>query len=113
MSLVFTIVEGDTSPSLRVRLESPKGVPKNLTGCTVELRLRRKEDPDELTEVFPMAIEGAPTDGVIVYEWQPGQTDNPGKYYAEFPVTFPSGEIQTWPRQGGRVVVIVRDGLLP
>lgn len=78
--LDFTLAEGDTAPVLRMQLllpvdksdpdfwQYPLGRPADLTNATVIVRLRL-EDQSEPAFDKAATIDGDPTQGWIVFEW--------------------------------------------
>lgn len=74
---VFEIKYRDTGRALRVRLTVPdpndatgrRRIPFDLTGATAQKLHVRLNTGDVVTR--DMAVVGAPTDGVLEYQWQP------------------------------------------
>ena len=93
----FYIVQGDTKPALTTTLEHD-GIPQDLTGSTVEFHMSNI-----------VVAEATVTDasaGQVMYQWQPGDTDIPGLYIAEFEVTYPDGTTETFPNIGALKVFV-------
>jgi hypothetical protein len=47
----------------------------------------------------PMTVIDSPA-GIVTYDWQTGDTDVSGVYYAEFEVTYGDGSVETFPNSG-------------
>jgi hypothetical protein len=104
----FTIKEGDTAPALRVQFVHPDGSPVNLTGADVTVVIRPRGGGELLLD-SPASIVGDPLDGNVEYAWQPGDTDSPGAYDAEWPTTWALGGEQTFPTEGYTTIEITAD----
>ena len=64
-------------------------------------------DPDADTPIVDAtATINTPTDGVVRYDWAPDDTTAAGVYLAEWEVTYPNGEIETFPNTSNLVVHI-------
>lgn len=96
----FTISRGDTSPALRYAL-LPDTV--DLTGATVVFNMRGvlSRAPATVARLAPPAVQ---------YAWQAGDTDQPGLYRAEFEITYPGGQVETFPT-GDVLAVHITDDL--
>lgn len=102
---IFTIKQGDTSPALEVVLRDGDGIPVDLTGASVTLRMNRRNADHSITGAPSIPDPGG---GRVVYEWQPGDTDTPGLYAAEFYIEFPDGSDETFPNNTYLTVYIPR-----
>lgn len=102
--LKFTIKRGDTSPALRFAL-LPDNV--SLAGATVRFHMRLRgggtlvDRPAETETVFAPAI--------VAYRWQQGDTDEAGRFEAEFRVTYLDGAVETFPNLGFIEVFVTED----
>lgn len=85
------IKQGDTVPSLRVKLLED-GNPFNLDGYTVTLRMKRTDADSLLVDEASMSIENAPR-GIVTYDWSSSETDTSGTYLIECVVTNGSEQI--------------------
>lgn len=100
----FTIKSGDTQPPLEVALLSNE-LPVDLTSATeVRLHLRATEGGPLLIDAA-MTIVGSAADGVVKYQWVAGDTDVVGLFYAEYVVTWATGE-QTFPDDGYSLIEV-------
>ena len=102
--LKFTIKRGDTSPALRIAL-LPDSV--SLAGATVRFQMRARggatviDRPAEVLTVFEPAV--------VAHLWAPGETDMPGRFEAEFRVTYLDGAVETFPNLGFIEVFVTED----
>lgn len=103
MHNVFVIKRGDTSPSLRYLL--PDAV--SLAGAQVRFQMR-KIDSDTVLDV-PADIENVFEPAIVAHLWASGQTDAPGRFEAEFRVTYMDGTVETFPNRGFITVIIPED----
>ena len=93
----FYIAQNDLLPSLKaILLDTDGKTPIDLTGCDVAFRIQLA---DGTGTVFggDCEIVGDPTEGVVQYDWQAGNTAKDGVYRAEWVVTFLDGKMMTWP----------------
>lgn len=106
---IFTIKCHDTLPAIVTTLNEQSAA-LDLTGCSVSLFLAGILGTDE---TFEFAAEVTDVDtGAVQYQWEPGDTDLPGVYQAEWQVTYDSGDLLTVPNAGYDAVWI-RDDLGP
>lgn len=103
MHNTFVIKQGDTSPSLRYLL--PDAV--SLAGAQVRFQMR-KIDSDTVLDV-PADIENVFEPAIVAHLWASGQTDAPGRYQAEFEITYSDGSVETFPNRGFITVIIPED----
>lgn len=102
--LKFTIKRGDTSPALRFVL-LPESV--SLAGATARFQMRVCggatviDRPAEILTVFEPAV--------VAHFWAPGETDTPGRFEAEFQVTYLDGAVETFPNLGFIEVFVTED----
>lgn len=104
----YFVKRGDDSPAITSTLYDAAGDPVNLTGATVRFFMS-KRGSDSTTVAGNGEIADDETTGVVSYEWQEGDTDDPGDYEAEWEVTFAGGAKQTFPNSGFVRVRILRD----
>lgn len=100
----FVIKSGSTAPALTATLYDGL-VPLNLTGATVQMRMRAVSG-GALVINAPAVITGDPTEGVVVYQWLPADTDDVGEFEVEWEVTFSGGAEQVFPTQGYTTVTV-------
>lgn len=94
----FNIKQGDTSPSLRVKLKNSDQSAADLTGATVRFHMR--EVDATVASVDALATIVNATGGEAQYDWVTGDTNTAGSFYGEFEVTFSDGSIGTYPNDG-------------
>ena len=84
---------GDLQPSLQATLLNPDGTAANLTGATVVFTMSQR---GLVLFSNPATIVNA-ANGVVEYNWQPGNTNYYGSCIGVFAVTYSSGLTQTFP----------------
>lgn len=101
---LFRIKQGDLRPYLKaqlVRLNEDGEVegPQDLTGATIVFTMVNKTTNERKINEAPADIVGDPVEGMVQYEWEPGDTDTVGSFLGEFeasfssePITFPNGK---------------------
>lgn len=100
----FIIKRGDTSPALRFAL-LPDSI--SLAGASVRFQMRLRggatliDRPAEIETVFAPAV--------VAHLWQSGDTDQVGRFEAEFRVTYMDGTVETFPNLGFIEVFITED----
>jgi hypothetical protein len=104
--MAFTIKQNDTSPSLGASLKDAQSASVSLVGATVKLHMNSLEGISKVNQV--MTVTDA-ENGVIQYDWQAGDTDTVGSYYAEFQVTYSDYSVETFPNGGSLSVSVVKE----
>lgn len=106
----FWMRQSDTQTPIEAVLSDRLGV-IDLTGSTISFHMtaRTYEDPAVILDQPATIVNPPGADGLVRYDWQPGDADEEGDFYAEFEVTFPSGDIATFPNNGYLVVRITRE----
>ena len=104
--MAFTIKQNDTSPSLGATLKDAQSTAVSLVGATVKLHMNSLDGVVKVNQT--MTVTDA-ENGVIQYNWQAGDTDTVGAYYAEFQVTYVDGSVETFPNDGNLVVSVVKE----
>lgn len=99
------IKRGDTWPPLTLRVtdgipvgDPPEPGPMDLT-TAAEVRVIIKTEDGPGIALGPATVTDA-AEGKVTYDWQPGDTDDAGKYDAEVEILWSSGGIQTVPSAG-------------
>ena len=100
----FIIKRGDTSPALRYGL-LPDSV--SLLGSSVRFQMRPRGGATCIDRQAEILTTFAPA--VVAHLWATGETDTPGRYEAEFRVTYLDGTIETFPNLGFIEVFITED----
>lgn len=101
--MTFVIKQGDTSPSIKVALTDSDGTAINLTGCSVDFVMKDYNNGVVLNEAMTIVT---PLQGIVQYDWQEGDTDSSGTFYAEFKVTYTNLSVETFPNNSNTTVVI-------
>jgi len=95
---------GDTGPAFQVTLRDGDGTAVDVSGSTILFKMRfvqgRASGVQDTLKVNSAATLVDAANGVVEYQWAAGDTDTPGRYLAEFQVTFGSGVIQSYPNPG-------------
>lgn len=101
----FYIKEDDSAPSVTAQLTHADGSAVDLTNADVEFSMMR---PRGAGVVFTSAasIQDAST-GEVRYDWNDGDTTEPGRYRCEFIVTYSDGRQERFPNYGYHTVVIL------
>lgn len=105
---IHHIRENDTEPDFRTRLTDADGLPVDLSGATVRFHCIEAHNPNTVI------IDGLATPdadqvnnrGWVNYVFNPGDTATPGRHWAEWEVTYPSGGVQTFPTRGHDVLLV-------
>lgn len=84
----FYIKQGDTNPNILVQLQEDDGTVKDLTGDTVQFRMR--EAGGDAWDVESTATLTDSANGEIEYNWSSGDTDTAGYFNAQFRVDYGS-----------------------
>ena len=94
---------GDQEPNLVLRLFKKNNNPEDLSSINDVSVYIAETGFDQLTvdDNTAGAVSVSDADsGEVTYEWQAGDTDNPGTYVGEVGVEFTSGETKTFPSSG-------------
>lgn len=91
----FTMRQGDLEPALRANLVAAGGSIKNLSDAQ-EVRFKMGTSTGVL-KVNKVIIPADAPNGLCVYEWQEGDTDTAGTFFAEFEVINANGKTETFP----------------
>lgn len=104
MSGLFTLKVGDTSPRLDATLADGDDNPIDLTGVAVRFRLRRPRSGDVVIDEFASVVDAE--SGGVRYSWDASDTDEAGRFRAEFVVEYPDETIETFPNDGFHDIVL-------
>lgn len=99
----FTIKKGDRLPKLRATLVDGNSAVINLTGGSVQFRMRARAGGALKVNAAATVVDAV--NGVVEYAWQAIDVDTAGTFDAEFAVTL-SGLVQTVPSSGYVLVII-------
>lgn len=96
--MAIVMKAGDTAPAVRVTLLDAAGDPVNLDDQPdVRFIVATRTQPRTVIVDQPATVHPG---GEVTYAWQPGDTDQPGRYLAEFEVVYSDGTIQSFPTDG-------------
>lgn len=102
----FTIKQGDTKPSLEVRLTDENGEPRRLVDVeTIKFHMRSNDDQELVVDDTAMVV--SEDDGHVVYKWKDGDTSKTGRHSAEFEVHYSGGSVETFPNYESIEVYVV------
>ena len=104
MGDTFYLKASDTAPVLEATLTDASDSPIDLTGASVDFEL--VEPRNGPTAIDAGANVADASGGVVRYPWADGDTDTPGRYRAQFVVTYADGSVETFPNVGYHDVII-------
>ena len=94
---IFYLKQNDTKPSLSANLTQDGSV-VDLTGASVKFHMGSIVDAD--------AVIASAVTGSVRYDWDAADTEEAGRYPAEFQVTFSDEGIETFPNKDTLTIVI-------
>lgn len=94
----FEIKKNTTLAPLDATLISGTGARANLTGCTVQFRMRPVGSSVNLIDEPATIINAA--EGQIRYQWHGTNTSVVGDYEGEFEITYPDTNTRIFPSAG-------------
>jgi hypothetical protein len=103
----FHLSAGDTKPPFHAQLQDADGNPVDISGASVRFVMRAIRGTAPFVAANAV-IDGADA-GLVHYDWQDGDTDEAGGYYADWEVMFISGDIAAFPNDGPMTVAIHDD----
>jgi hypothetical protein len=89
---MFVIKQGDTAPAISGILTTTAV----LTGASAEFIMQ--DDSGDIVIQDTATVYTASNS--VIYQWGAGETDIPGKYKAEFRLTYQDNRIETFPNVG-------------
>lgn len=106
----FVIKQNDLRKDLERQLIVDGAIVDLSTAESVEFHLNSQPETDSNIINKNANIKDA-VNGMVEYEWEEGDTDNPpGTYYFEFQVNWSNGDPQTFPNEGFRTLKIAEEG---
>ncbi|RJQ04806.1 MAG: hypothetical protein C4551_10020 [Bacillota bacterium] len=108
MSEIFYLKQGNLRPSYVVILKDADKNPVNISTATA-VRLHMKTPGGAIKVDAEMINRDDGTEalrGKCEYEWQAGDSDTAGTFYAEVEVTWPDTDPETFPNDGYNIVKI-------
>lgn len=104
MGDTFYLKAADTAPVLEATLEDASGEPIDLTGASVGFAMIEPRNGATVIDAGANVADAA--NGLVRYPWADGDTDTPGRYRAEFVVTYADGTVETFPNAGYHDIII-------
>lgn len=104
MGDTFYLKADDTAPILETVLKDSSGTPIDLTGADV--RFAMLEPRGAVVTIDTGATISDADNGEVRYPWADGDTTTPGRYRAEFVVTYQDGTVETFPNVGYHDIII-------
>jgi hypothetical protein len=104
MSASFILTRGDTAPQLLATLRDAEESPVDIAGADVVFEMAEPRGHESVI-TGPATIVDADT-GQVRYTWDDADTDDPGRYRAQFVVEYPGGTTESFPSDGFHDVVI-------
>jgi hypothetical protein len=101
----YTVKQSDTLPLLQATLYDATGLPINLTGATVKLKVRGVFD--SVLKVNAACTIVNALLGTISYQWTAVDCDTAGEYYLEFEIVFNDLKEVTCPNDGYLLLEVV------
>lgn len=105
MTQTTYLKQNDTSPTLDAILSDAAGDPVNVIGATVRFRMVQVGDTALKIDAPARVVDGGA--GHVRYTLQAGDTDTPGRYKAEFEVTFLDGSVETFTNTPNQLRVVI------
>lgn len=100
----FFIKQHDTGPDMEYVLLDEDGAPIDVTGATVTFHMQDDSGVEKIID--GVVTLTTPASGVVTYEWQDGDTDQSGMFFADFLITFAGGQRRTSPNPGWITVIV-------
>lgn len=101
------LVAGDLEPPVRRQLISRStDLPIDLDGATVRFIMENEAGVKILDASAD--IEAPPGNGMVIYNWESGDTDTPGFFKARFKITFPSTKPYSMPNTDKTIIVDIQ-----
>lgn len=101
IGLVHYMKTNDTEPPLQVQIFNPDGTERDLTGAAVTFVMKRAGATKVDAPMTPVLV----TRGIMEYQWDAGDTDEPEEFQAEVVVN----GIDTYPKDGYITVIFSQD----
>lgn len=102
------IGKGATHPPVELRTEVYASGSGIFAGADVRFRMSTMPGAAVDLEQAATILD---VDGVLGYQWVDGDTVAPGRYYAEFKVTYSDGTARVFPKEGFVRIDIVEQGM--
>lgn len=110
--MAFTIKKGDTLPDIQAALTSgttsATQTAVDLTTATSIILVLKSTSGGQASRKTGSVV-GGPTNGIVKYIWQAGDTATSGVFNAEWEITFSAGRIQSFPNDSYFQIIIFDD----
>ena len=97
--------QNDTSPTLDAILTDANGDVVNVSGASVQFHLQLIGETALKVDAPAVVVNGEA--GHVRYVLQEGDTDTPGRYKAEYEVTFLDGSVETFTNTPTQLRVVI------
>lgn len=97
--------QNDTSPTLDAILTNAAGEVVDVTNASVRFHMQRLGATTLKIDAAATVVDGEA--GHVRYTLQPGDTDTPGSYKAEYEVTFLDGSVETFKNTPDQLRVVI------
>jgi len=98
----FTIKQGNRNPSISAYLDEAAG---DLTSCTVNFHMRSQTTGVLVVDAAAVLVDVSTRE--VRYDWAVDDTADIGHYDAEWEVTYPSGNVSTFPSYSYHDIAVV------
>lgn len=108
----FYIKRNDTSPAIKYQLQDDAGDAVDISGANDVRFLMRQRGGDTVKVDDNLAGNVSLVDastGIVQYDWQDGDTDTAGQWWAEWEVEYSDGTIETFPNDQYILVRVEED----
>jgi hypothetical protein len=92
----FYVAQNDQSPNIERELTGDDGDTLDLTGASVDFELY-DSDRSQVSLSGSASIGSPESDGIVVYDWDSGDTDTVGSYLGQFVITWATGDEEKFP----------------
>lgn len=108
--MTWSIKRNDRDPSYTAQLLENGSPLPGLAGASVRFIMVPANSPDGTTpKVDGVATIDDVDTAMVSYEWDAGDTDTAGTYWAEFEVTFSNGRARTFPAKDYLYIRVLDD----
>lgn len=103
----FSIKRNDLSPAIKSQLLDEDDNPVDLSSASVRFIMSDYEE--NVIIVDGVAVIDNALDGIVYYQWQAGDTEQAGHFRAEWEVTYPNDNPETFPNDNFLDIKIAED----
>lgn len=105
MTQIAYLKQNDTSPTLDAILTNAAGEVVKVAGASVQFHMQLIGSTELKIDAPAIVVDGDA--GHVRYVLQVGDTDTPGRYKAEFEVTFIDGSVETFTNTPNQLRVVI------